>query len=141
MVSILNETLPNDAEGWPRSEHDFCRIPVPSPACGFAFVDDTDLFCASETYTTSSENLSNDFQAALHRWRGGLIATEGSIAAEKSFCYLIDIKWNGSSWEYQKVKDLPGEFSIQNKDSVQTPLVRYKASHANKTLGVYIATD
>ena len=41
----------------------------------FAFVDDTDLFCAGETATTSGENLSPDFQTALHRWTGGLIAT------------------------------------------------------------------
>ena len=34
-----------------------------------------------------------------------------------------------------------GEFSIQNKDGAQTPLVRYEASHADKTLGVYIAVD
>ena len=75
-------------------------------------MDDTDLFCAGKTATTSGEALSPDFQAALHRWTGGLIATGGSIAAEKSFCYLIDFKWNGSSWEYRKVEELPGEFSI-----------------------------
>ena len=45
---------------------------------GFAFVDDTDLFCAGKISTTSGEALSPDFQAALH----------GSIAAEKSFYYL-----------------------------------------------------
>ena len=39
------------------------------------------------------------------------------------------------------MEDPPGEFSIQNKDGTQTPLVRYEASHADKTLGVYIAMD
>ena len=34
---------------------------------GFAFIDDTDLFCAGKTTTTSVEALSPDFQAALHR--------------------------------------------------------------------------
>ena len=53
---------------------------------GFAFVDDTDLFCAGKTATTLGETLSPDFQAALQRCTGGLIATGGSIAAEKSFC-------------------------------------------------------
>ena len=59
---------------------------------GFAFVDDTALFCAGKKATTSGEALSLDFQAALHRWTGDLIATGGSIAAVKSFCYLIDFK-------------------------------------------------
>ena len=108
---------------------------------GFAFVDDKDLFCACKTVTTSGESLSPDFQAALHRWTGGLIATGGSIAAEKSLYYLIDFEWNGSEWVYRNEEDLLGEFSIQNKYDVQTPLVRYEASHADKTLGVYIAMD
>ena len=82
---------------------------------GFAFVDDTDLFCAGKTNTTSGEALSPDFQASLHRWTRGLIATGGSIAAEKSFCYLIDFKWNGSSWEYRKVEELPGEFNPKQR--------------------------
>ena len=64
---------------------------------GIAFVDDTDLFCADKTATTAGEALSPYFLAAFHKWTGGLIATGGSIAAEKSFCYLIDLKWNGSS--------------------------------------------
>ena len=92
---------------------------------GFAFVDDTDLFCAGKTSTTTSEALSPDFQAALHRWTGDQIATGGSIAAEKLFCYLIDFKWNGSSWEYRKVDELSGQFSIQNKDGIQANLDRY----------------
>ena len=33
---------------------------------GFAFVDDTDLFCAGKTAATLGETLSTDFQAALH---------------------------------------------------------------------------
>ena len=90
---------------------------------GFAFVDDTDLFCAGKTATTSGKTLFTDFQAALHRWTRGLIATGGSIAAEKYFCYLVDFSWNDStSWEYRKVEDLPGGFSIQNKEGIQTVL-------------------
>ena len=56
---------------------------------GFVFVDDTHLFCVGKTAKTSGEMLSTDFQAALHQWTGGLIVTGGSIAAEKTFCYLI----------------------------------------------------
>ena len=34
---------------------------------GFASVEDTDLFSVGQTATTSGENLSVDFQVALHR--------------------------------------------------------------------------
>ena len=104
-------------------------------------MDDNDLFCAGKTATTSGEALSPDFQFCLYRRTGGLIATGVSIAAEKSFCYLIDFIWNGSSWEYQKVEHLPGEFSIQNKEGIQETLKRYEVSHADKTLAVFIAMD
>jgi len=108
---------------------------------GFAFVDDTDLFCAAQTSYTAAEVLSVDFQAALHRWTGGLIATGGAIAPEKSFCYLIDFLWTGFTWEYRKLEDLPGEFTIQDRTGVTFPLQRYEVSHADKTLGVFIAMD
>ena len=104
-------------------------------------MDDADLFSAGKTAYTTAEVLSVDFQAALHRWTGGLIATGGSIAPEKSFCYLIDFLWTGSTWEYRKLEDLPGEFTIQDKTGSTFPLQRYEVSHADKTLGVYIAMD
>ena len=94
-----------------------------------------DLFCAGKTATTLGEALSPDFQAALYRWTGDLTATGGSIAAEKLFCYLIDFRWNGSIWKYRKVEELPGEFSIQNKDGVQATLKRYEVSRADKLWG------
>ena len=43
---------------------------------GFAFVDDTDLFCVGFTSTTTGgEDLAASFQNALDRWSGGLRAT------------------------------------------------------------------
>jgi len=108
---------------------------------GFAFVDDTDLFCAAKMSYTTAEVLSVDFQAALHQWTGGLIATGGAIAPEKSFCYLIDFLWTGSTWKYRKLEDLPREFTIQDKTGSTFPLQRYEVSYADKTLGVHIAMD
>ena len=81
---------------------------------GFAFVDDADLFCARPTSTTTTGDLSADFQTALDRWSGGLHATGGALAPLKSFYYLLDFKWSGSSWEYASIKDLPGDFTLTN---------------------------
>ena len=36
---------------------------------------------------------------------------------------------------------MPGEFTIQNKDGIQATLKRHEISHADKTLGVFIAMD
>jgi len=104
---------------------------------GFAFVDDTDLFCTN----TPGEDLSTTFQAALDRWAGGLRATGGALSPAKSFCYLIDFQWSGNKWNYISVNDLPGEFTLTNSQGERSPLTRYEPSHAEKTLGVYISMD
>ena len=67
---------------------------------GFAFVDDTDLFCAGATSTTTGAALAADFQGALDWWSGGLRATGGALSPTKSFCYLLDFHWSASSWDY-----------------------------------------
>ena len=103
---------------------------------GFAFVDDTDLFCAGQTVTTSGETLSANFQAVLYRWVGGPITTGGAILAEKSFCYLIDFKRTGSSWEYQSLEDPPGEFTIKNKFASKFPWTAMKWHMLTKHLAL-----
>ena len=56
---------------------------------GFAFVDDTDLFSTGKKVDTTGEEMVEDFQDSLDRWSGGLIATGGALAPEKSFCYIL----------------------------------------------------
>ena len=108
---------------------------------GFAFVDDTDLFCAGATSTTTGAALAADFQGALDRWSGGLRATGGALSPTKSFCYLLDFHWSGSSWDYVSVEDLPGEFTLTDSAGARHPLQWYEPSHAEKTLGVHISMD
>jgi len=62
---------------------------------GFAFVDDTDLFLTGKTAAATGEDMVAEFQEALDRWSGGLIATGGALSPIKSFCYLIDFVWTG----------------------------------------------
>ena len=113
----------------------------PISLVGFAFVDDTDLFIAGSDPNTSGEDLVAEFQTTLDRWAGGLIATGGALAPEKSFCYLIDFKWTGDAWEYRTMDELPGEFTLMNKDSDHAPLCCFNVAHADKTLGVFISMD
>ena len=56
----------------------------------FAFVDDTDLVISGRDRFTKGEDIKEEFQVALDRWAGGLIATGGALAPAKSFCYMID---------------------------------------------------
>ena len=90
---------------------------------GFAFVDDSDLFCAGKTSTSIGEEVAPEFQASLDRWSGGLRATEGSIELSKFFCYLIAFLWNGRCWKYHSVEDLPaGDFTTEDSSGERCPL-------------------
>ena len=51
-----------------------------------------------QTYSatiTIGKALAGAFQTDLDYWADGLIATGGAISPEKSFCNLIDFKWDG----------------------------------------------
>ena len=37
---------------------------------GFAFVDDSDLFCAGKTSTSTGEEVAPELQTSLDRWAG-----------------------------------------------------------------------
>ena len=108
---------------------------------GFTFVDDTDLFCAGSTFTTTGADLATDFQSSLGICSGGLRATGEALAPIKSFCYLLDFHWLGSSWDYVSIEDLPGEFTLTDSQGGHHPLQQYEPAHADKTLGVHISMD
>ena len=58
---------------------------------GFAFVDDTNLgICAS--HLTSPEQVVAKMQHSLDHWEGGLKATGGANAPEKTFWHLLAYK-------------------------------------------------
>ena len=82
-----------------------------------------------------------DFQESLDRWSGGLIATGGALAPEKSFCYIINFEWTTDQWQYRLINKLPRKFTILDHQGQRQPLQRFEVDHADKTLGVYISMD
>ena len=107
----------------------------------FAFVDDTDTVHSGKTVQTSGEEVMEQFQEAVDRWEGGLTATGGAIEPTKTFWYLIDFQWDGSRYQYRTMDDMPGEISIKDCNRQRVTLQRHDVSHAEKTLGVYVAMD
>ena len=61
---------------------------------GFALVDDTDIL---EGYLTKTEIPIEDvyisMRKAINRRKGGIKATGGVTRRDKSFIYLISLKW------------------------------------------------
>ena len=106
----------------------------------FAFVDDTDLPLTGQKHS-SGEDLINPFQEALDRWAGGLTVTGGELAPIKSWCYLIDHVWTGTKWRYRTKAEMPGEFTLTDRNGIRHAFDRLEPSFAKETLGILIAPD
>jgi len=108
---------------------------------GYSFVDNTDLIQMGPTITSTDLEVIPLMQAALTLWEQGLCMTGGALIPEKSFWYLIDFRWRGSTWRYAKYPAEPGILTMpdqyQNKHSIK----RLPADMAQRTLGVYLAPD
>ena len=57
---------------------------------GFAFVDDADLAQAASEQGTSGEEMIEEFQDFMRRWKGGIRATGGAICPNKTKWFLIN---------------------------------------------------
>ena len=59
---------------------------------GFSFVDDADLAQTADNINSPGEELIPDFQAFMNRWNGGIRASGGLIATNKTRWFLVDFK-------------------------------------------------
>ena len=107
----------------------------------FSYVDDSDIPMIAQNIDTSGEEIRHEFQAQLDCWSQLLVATGGELDPNKSHCYIIDFKWTGSKWEYQKINKMEGEYTLLDKEGNSHPIERLEVSHATESLGVHIAMD
>ena len=60
---------------------------------GFAFVDEADLIAGAEDVNTPGATMIARFQAMMTCWNGGIRATGGLIAPEKTRWFLLSFFW------------------------------------------------
>ena len=56
------------------------------------------------------------FQAMINCWNGGICATGGLIAPEKTRWFLISFFWDGTDWQYHTKDSLPGDIFFPDKN-------------------------
>ena len=106
---------------------------------GFGFVDDTNLVTLAPSVSCSAESLIPSFQCTLDRWSGCLVTTGGELAPVKSFCYLIDYAWTGTSWDYCCLPDVAGDITLTDNHQTCFLLCCFDVSHAEKKLWAFLS--
>ena len=110
----------------------------------YTFVDDTDTVHSTSDATVKYPQLVQEMQCAINTWEGGLRATGGALSHDKSYWYLMSMQWHHGrqKWTYQSVRDTPASLSILGDSAnLRRPLTRHECSHAEETLGLWIAPD
>ena len=80
-------------------------------------------------------------QRSLDHWEGGLRVSGGALSPAKSFWYLLDYRWTGTTWRHRTIDEMPGDITLKGDDRVPVPLTRRNPDHSEKTLGVHFAPD
>jgi len=65
----------------------------------------------------------------------------GALVPEKSFWYLIDLKWRSGHWSYMPKHTAVEPLEMNDHVGNCLPLLRLHTLEARQTLGVYLAPD
>ena len=104
--------------------------------CGFAYVDDCDLFYLGNT----PDEIIIGMQSMLTLWDELMEVTGAAIAPDKCWWYLVDFTWKRGRWKYS---DTPTEhhLKVRNKDGASVQLEYQSHAVAKEMLGVYLAPN
>ena len=106
----------------------------------FAYVDDTDLV-HTWRQGVSAEDFLTEVQTVIDTWEGGLHATGGALAPEKSYWHWIGFQWHRGRWHYRTSQDLPGQVTMRGPDGARAPLQRLEPTESRRSLGVMPRRD
>ena len=112
--------------------------------CGFAYVDDIDLFQVSGTHSNSNnpEHTIGRMQSAIDCWEGVATSTGGAIASDKSWWYIIHFNWDNGKWSYGNLSNIINDtLTCKDKDGIRRELKYIDSSQAVEMLGVFLSPD
>ena len=102
---------------------------------GFAFVDNAYLVSGPNDVNATGVDLIPEFQALILGCNGGIRASGGLIAPQKTHWFLIDFFCTGNNWEYHTKQTMPGGITLPDKDGVPYVVTQKEPSSAHKSLG------
>ena len=104
----------------------------------FAFVDDTDLVHVSKNPHVTTAQLIQEAQQALSKWEGLIRATDGDLAMEKSYWYLVDVRRVNGKWKFVRESQAPGKLYLRDGE---VEIERLETNQARESLGIQCRPD
>ena len=106
---------------------------------GFAFVDDADTVQTGEKGDDTA-TLLRAAQEELDLWEELVRATGGGLEGDKSDFAVVNFKWKGGKWTYEKSSE-NDSLTVRNSDGTREALTQLEPHKARRTLGVWQAVD
>ena len=106
---------------------------------GYSFVDDTNLVQTAKTEHDTITSVVDLMQAAVDTWEGGIRATGGAIATDKSYWYPIAFIWQAGKWRLASAEETPFEISVLDHKGQRVVLDKLGPDDTKETLGTYVA--
>ena len=103
---------------------------------GFAFVDDADLIAGADDVNTTGPEMIACFQALMTCWNGGVRATGGLIAPEKTRWFLLSFYQDDLDWQYHTKDTLPGNITLPDQNGDLYTVTREEPTSAHTSLGM-----
>ena len=104
--------------------------------CGFAYVDDCDLFFLGH----NADEIFDGLASMLKMWDELMEVTGAAIAPDKCWWYLVEFTWKKGRWSYSNEGN-QFQLKVRNKDGIEESLQYLPSNVAKEMLGVYIAPD
>ena len=104
--------------------------------CGFAYVDDCDLFYLGEDADEIFEGLAS----MLNLWDQLMEVTGAAIAPDKCWWYLVEFTWHRGRWTYSNQGN-QFVLEVRNKNKEVEKIKYLTCDIAQEMLGIYIAPD
>ena len=109
-------------------------------ACGFAFVDDTDLITMSDN-KNCSQDAQTRMQKVIDEWESVSKTTGGALVPKKCWCWIISFKWDKDKWEYENNSSAPFNMTVKNAENNREQVTLLPPHKAKEMLGVNLSPD
>ena len=104
--------------------------------CGFAYVDDCDLFYLGN----DADEIFDGLASMIKLWDELMEVTGAAIAPDKCWWYLVEFTWHRGRWSYTNQGH---QFDLKVRDKTgEEQIIKYlPCDVAQEMLGIYIAPD